>query len=652
MIVLANRAWRPAWGLALLAVLAIVPACSTASHPAAKDAKAPPTTAPAPPSLVASLTSWQLGAPISRPVVLPQGNNLVILGGLDAAGSSASGVFSLVPQTGQLSQLGSLVHGVHDAAGAFLAGKYLVFGGGSPTTTARVQSFSPSGQASAVGQLPQPRSDLVAVTVGSQAYLMGGYDGTNLTPGVLATSDGSTFKDVAQLPAPGRYEAAAALGQKIYVFGGETGTGQLDAIQEIDLATQSARIVGHLPAALSHASAVTLGGSIYILGGRLGSAPTNQILKFNPADNSATVVGTLPLAESDTPAVAIGDQAWMLGGEGAKPLASAINLKLESAKAVAAAAAAEAKLVADPFTGHLLIADRGNNRIILVDKNKNVLWTYPSATAPPPTGSFYFPDDAFFIRHGTAIISNQENNNTIVQIAYPSGKILWSYGHPHVAGSGPGYLNQPDDAYLLKNGQVAVADAKNCRIIFINPDKTIASQIGTVGNCQHNPPTSLGYPNGDTPLANGNVLISEINGSWVSEYTPSGTLVWTVQLPIAYPSDPQQIGPDLYLIADYSKPGGIYEFNRAGQILWSYHPASGPGMLDHPSLAERLPNGLIAANDDYRDRVVIINPATGAIVWQYGMTDIPGTGPDQLKTPDGFDLLTSSGQTPTHPQTG
>jgi hypothetical protein len=25
-------------------------------------------------------------------------------------------------------------------------------------------------------------------------------------------------------------------------------------------------------------------------------------------------------------------------------------------------------------------------------------------------------------------------------------------------------------------------------------------------------------------------------------------------------------------------------------------------MLNHPSLAERLPNGLIATNDDYRDR--------------------------------------------------
>ncbi len=75
-------------------------------------------------------------------------------------------------------------------------------------------------------------------------------------------------------------------------------------------------------------------------------------------------------------------------------------------------------------------------------------------------------------------------------------------------------------------------------------------------------------------------------------------------------------------------------------------------MLDHPSLAERLPNGLIAVTDDYRDRVVLIDPKTKRIVWQYGRTDTPGTGANQLNTPDGFDFLEPGGVTPTHPYTG
>ena len=306
----------------------------------------------------------------------------------------------------------------------------------------------------------------------------------------------------------------------------------------------------------------------------------------------------------------------------------------------------------EAFTGRLLIADRGNNRLLLVDAAKQVLWRYPSKGRAAPRGGFFFPDDAFFIHGGTGLISNQEDNETIVEIGFPSGHVAFQYGHPHTAGSRPGYLNQPDDAYMLKDGTVTVADAQNCRILFIGSNGRPESQIGTTGQCAHDPPRSVAYPNGDTPLANGNFLVSEVHGSYVDEFTRAGKLVWSTQLPITYPSDPQQLGADRYLVADYAKPGGLYEFNRAGKILWSYHPKSGSGMLDHPSLAERLPNGLIGVNDDYRHRLVLIDPRRRRIVWQYGHTDHSGRRPGYLKIPDGFDLLGPGNTTPTHPSTG
>ena len=52
-----------------------------------------------------------------------------------------------------------------------------------------------------------------------------------------------------------------------------------------------------------------------------------------------------------------------------------------------------------------------------------------------------------------------------------------------------------------------------------------------------------------------------------------------------------------------------------------------------------LPNGLIAVNDDYRHRVVLIDQATHRIVWQYGHTDSPGRALGFLNTPDGMDFL-------------
>ena len=57
-------------------------------------------------------------------------------------------------------------------------------------------------------------------------------------------------------------------------------------------------------------------------------------------------------------------------------------------------------------------------------------------------------------------------------------------------------------------------------------------------------------------------------------------------------------------------------------------------------------------NDDYRDRMVAIDPTHLQIVWQYGLTDTSGTAPGLLSIPDGFDLLLANGTTPTHPQTG
>ena len=223
-----------------------------------------------------------------------------------------------------------------------------------------------------------------------------------------------------------------------------------------------------------------------------------------------------------------------------------------------------------------------------------------------------------------------------------------------MTGSEPGYLHEPDDAYLLTDGTVTVADAQNCRVLLISPAKTILEDFGSPAACATNRPRSLGSPNGDTPLANGNILVSEVNGSYIDEITPAGKLVWSVQLPIEYPSDPQQLGPDRYLVADYTRPGGIYEFNRAGKILWSYHPSvRARGCSNHPSLAERLPNGLIAVNDDYRAPGRDHRPADAS--GSSGSTAAPANpAPDPTSSaiPDGFDLLAPDGTTPTHPYTG
>lgn len=291
-----------------------------------------------------------------------------------------------------------------------------------------------------------------------------------------------------------------------------------------------------------------------------------------------------------------------------------------------------------PLPGGLLIADRGNDRMLLVDPRKHTLWYFPTAADRARGTRLYFDDDTFVEPGGKAIVSNEEENHDILSIDIKTHRVTVLYGHRGVHGSTRGYLNTPDDAYVLRDGTMTVADAYNCRVLFIR-HRRIVRQIGTTGVCAHNPPSTIYSPNGDTPMPNGDVLVSEITGAWIDDFTKTGKLRWSFQAPVSYPSDPQPLSGGRILLADYSSPGAVVIVNRQGRILWRYRPTLGPGVLDHPSLAFMLPNGDIAVNDDYNDRVVIIDPKKHRIVWQYGHKGRPGRGGGYLNTPDGMDYV-------------
>ncbi len=629
------------------------PAAAGSADPAPASSDPAPAV-PARTAVTATTISVRLPIALSRVVALALNGQVVVAGGLDAHQVTTSQTLVFDPRSMSIRPAAHLPIAVHDAGAGVVGSTALVVGGGSAASSDAVQAVHADGTAAVVGRLPQVRSDDSVATTSGELYVIGGYDGVHELPGVLATTDGVTFRSVGQLGKTVRYGAAYASSGAVWIFGGEHQGQPIADIQRVDTGTGLSTVVGKLPHPLAHAAVVVIGGQVLILGGSDGHNPQNAIFAFDPATGSVSLVGSMPESVSDMATAVVGDTAYVLGGNAltaeqtVAPTTAIVAVKIALVEPKRLSKGTPAAL----FSGKLLIADRGNNRLTLVDPAGTIDWTFPNATAPAPPSGFFFPDDAFFTDHGTAILSNQEGNNTIVEISYPGGKPLWSYGHPGIASAAAGYLHEPDDAYKLADGRVIVADANNCRVLIISAHEQPIGQIGTTGSCIHKPPTSLGYPNGDTPLQNGNVLISEVTGSWISEYTMSGGLVWTVHLPLTYPSDPQQIGPDTYIVADYAKPGGVVEFDRAGHILWEYRVPSGHGMLNHPSLAEVLPSGVICVNDDYRHRVVMIDPKAKAIVWQYGVDDVSGTAPGLLNTPDGFDLLAPDGTTPTHPWTG
>ena len=264
---------------------------------------------------------WQLRSPLSRVVALVAGNRIRLFGGLGPADTTTPAIVEVNPADGRTTTVGSLVDPVHDAAGAVVRGAEMIFGGGGRTVVATVQDLldQPGSSPTRVGTLPAPRADLATTTVAGQAIVVGGYDGTQFSPDVLATTDGITFTNLARLPQPVRYPAVAAVGGLVFVIGGELpcNRGDSTAVQVIDVSAHTATIAAYLPAGLSHAGATVMNGTIYLFGGRSAGHVLDTVSALDPATLSPKTVGTLPVAVSDMGVATVNTTTYLLGGEDA-----------------------------------------------------------------------------------------------------------------------------------------------------------------------------------------------------------------------------------------------------------------------------------------------------------------------------------------------
>ena len=234
-----------------------------------------------------------------------------------------------------------------------------------------------------------------------------------------------------------------------------------------------------------------------------------------------------------------------------------------------------------PFPNGLLIADRGNGRLIVVNDAKKVLWRFPVAGSMPK-GRAFSADDAFFSPDGKTIVANDEGRHIIYRIDIATKKVIWSYGHYRSAGSAKGYLNTPDDAYPLANGDIVVADINNCRILQIAPNKSIVRVWGTTGRCFNKAPRSYAAPNGDTPLPDGGLLVTVIHGSRVVRLSATGKVIFDIHVPIVYPSDAQLLANGNVVVAGYTNPGEVIEVTSAGQARVAVRARFGAGTARPP----------------------------------------------------------------------
>ncbi len=569
-------------------------------------------------------------------------STFLLIGGIDQGETSLASILSATSSRART--VGSLPAPLHDASASFTSKTAYLFGGGVVSSFPQITKIDADGTTQPAGELPTPASDVAGATIAGTVYIVGGYTGVTPLRTILAWRPGGQPHVAGLLPKPLRYAAVAAVGGALMIAGGTSGESASRDIYRFDPATGKLTTVGLLPQPLTHAAAAAVNGTAFVFGGR-GSSPTSQtraILAISPS-GKVSRVGLLPIGLSDLAAVELGGHIVIVGGRDASGRVhdEMLTATVTSVLAQSGARGTTLRAGSDPgvLPGPVLIADRDNNRLLEVSPTGQVLWRFPRPGALIPGQSFLLPDDAFYSPDGRQIVVTQEDDFTIsiVDVAHP--KIAFRYGHPGVPGSEPDYLHNPDDAMLTPRGALLSADIKNCRVIVIRPPAHhLTQQLGQTGNCNHELGVSYGSPNGAFPMADGDTLVTEINGDWIDVLGRDGRPLGDAHPPgFTYPSDTNELRPGVFLSADYSSPGAIETFTPSGRLLWRYEP-TGRQALNHPSLALPLPNGDILANDDRNDRVIVIDPHTNRIVWQYGHTGHPGSQAGYLANPDGVDL--------------
>ncbi|MGD0812083.1 MAG: Ig-like domain-containing protein [Verrucomicrobiota bacterium] len=147
-------------------------------------------------------------------------------------------------------------------------------------------------------------------------------------------------------------------------------------------------------------------------------------------------------------------------------------------------------------TSHILITDQGNDRVIEVTLDKNIVWSYPgnNTNAPDQLNS---PNSAELLTNGNILIAD-EGHNRAIEVTRDD-----VIARTFTAG---GTASGIEFASRLPNGHTLLADAANSRAVEVDANDKIVWEYFTT-----NSPGSISAP---TPsralrLRNGDTLISD-----------------------------------------------------------------------------------------------------------------------------------------------
>ena len=297
-----------------------------------------------------------------------------------------------------------------------------------------------------------------------------------------------------------------------------------------------------------------------------------------------SIVGTLgssdarsagPAAEGDLPGAGSGNTAAPIGSPDRVPVTTAVEPGTASPAPGGPAPAQAGTVVASHFGLGLLIADRGNGRLLIVNHGGRTLWRFPVAGSLP-RGQAFSADDAFIAPDGRTIVANDEAHQVIDRIDIASRKVVWQYGQYARARLRP---RLPAHARRRLSARQRQHHGRRHPELPDPGDLAGEADRPPVGARRATAPTTRRAASTTRTATRRSPTAGcwspTIGGSRVVRLSASGRVRFDIHVPAAYPSDAQLDPKGNVLVVDYS----TIRVHRQGQLARP-RPVAVPGA--HP----------------------------------------------------------------------
>jgi hypothetical protein len=298
--------------------------------------------------------------------------------------------------------------------------------------------------------------------------------------------------------------------------------------------------------------------------------------------------------------------------------------------------------------GNILIADQFNNRVIEIETNGTIIWSFGLGPNDFSARSIIGCNDAQRVGPLTLMAGTGTPAGVIPQapdgavdnrviLVDPFGRILWQYGQFGQTGSDSNLLSTPVQSTWLPNFHVLITDQGNNRIIEVNLRKQI---VWSYPGSNTNDSDQLNSPNSAELLENGHVLIADENNNRAIEVTRDDQIVatFTASNSVGAVAFASRLDNGDTLLTDAGNSRAV-EVDPNDAIVWQFATDTDSNSVAAPlpTRAVRLRDGDTLISDQFNNRVIRVSPG-GVIVMSYGL---PLAGGGAIGNNVGYDLHTT-----------